>query len=66
MSKRSQLMIALTKEISNLCKSIKYKKKSIEVLISHRYWVLVLRSIMLSQDLYWLAPKPTSFYKSII
>ena len=27
MSKRSQLMIALTKDISNLCKSIKYKNK---------------------------------------
>ncbi len=25
-----------------------------------RHWILVLRSVMLSQDLYWLAPKPTS------
>jgi len=40
--------------------------KSNQISISRRYWVLVLRSVMLSQDLYWLAPKPTRFYKSIL
>ncbi len=31
-----------------------------------RYWVLVFRSAMPSQDLYWLASMATIFYKSII
>ena len=31
-----------------------------------RHWILVLRSVGASQDLYWLTPKPTSFCRRSI